>query len=270
AILLWDKKQDIAIAIDGRHHWQKELIRLLNHEWTSTEKFNSLFPAKPVIYVKQCISFFKKMGLVSESTAMPDNLIQGKPAIIDKLELTNVAIVDHANFFQSDKLLKNLFGENSCIYSVQNINKFYQSIQDFELIVFISNISDEHLKIAKLCRPSGQTVLHCGMNAFYFYIGPLSSKKVEGCYQCFMEESRRLNVPIEKNHQDSMIGIIDYEKLLVFSGLIQADIRQLQNSKKIDNKIKCFDMLHYETNFKKIVPVENCNICTIETSRENE
>ena len=270
-ILLWDKKQDIAITIDGRHHWQKELVRLLNQGWISTEKFMSLFPDKPVSHVKQCISFFKKLGLASESIATPEKLIQSKTTSIDQLNLTNVAIVDHANFFQSDKLLKNLFGENSCIYSDQDIHKFNQSIKNFEIIVFISNISDEHIQIAKLCRQSGKTVLHCGMNAFYFYIGPLSSKKVEGCYQCFIDESRRLNVPIEKKHQDSMQqDIIDYEKLLVFSGLIQAEIRKLQSTKKIDNKIKCFDMLHYETNFKKIVPVENCSICKIETSREKE
>jgi len=270
-ILLWDKKQDIAIAIDARHHWQKELTRLLYQGWISTEQFMSIFPDTPVRHFKQWISFFQKLGLVSESTAIPEKRLQEEITNIDQLNLANVAIVDHANFFQSDQLLKTLFGENSCFYSGQNIHTLYPSIQNFELIVFISNISDEHLQIARISRSSGQTVLHCGMNAFYFYIGPVSSKKVDGCYQCFIEESRRLNVPIEKNHQDSIQpGIVDYEKLLVFSGLIQAEIRQIQNSKKIVNKIKCFDMLHYETNVKKIVPVENCRICKIETSRENE
>jgi hypothetical protein len=267
AILLWDKKQDIAIAVNACHHWQKELIRRLNQGWISTEKLISLFPDFPAHQVKQYISFFNKTGLVSESNAMPDRLIQESPASITPLDMKNVAIVDHANFLRSDKWSKHLFGENACVYSAQNIPDLYQPIQDFEQIVFMSNISDAHLQIARICRPSGQTVLHCGMNANYFYIGPLSSKKVNGCYQCFVNESIRLNVPFENNQKNAITAVIDYEKLLVFSGLIQAELRQLQQATKMNNKIKCFDMLHYETNIKKIIPLENCKICN---SKGNE
>ncbi|ETR72898.1 MAG: hypothetical protein OMM_07275 [Candidatus Magnetoglobus multicellularis str. Araruama] len=65
-----------------------------------------------------------------------------------------------------------------------------------------------------------------------FLYRPFIFKKVNGCYQCFVNESSRLNVPFENNQKNAVKAVIDYEKLLVFSGLIQAELRQLQQAKK--------------------------------------
>jgi hypothetical protein len=249
-IILFDEQRNRRIAIDGTEDWQQHLIRSLYAGWMKGEDLVRVCAPGSGVQEAHLAHWFSRLEEWRLIEMREDAPASGGLVLLDGLAL----------FEGTDALVsEGRHWKVMPFVPASEVTAAEGPLVDATTVVFCSNDSSAHMRLAEWALSRERTVLHAGLMNNLFYLGPVTSPAAASCFGCLHAHLKKQNfrrfdfeLPASKR--------LDPDAASIARGLIGKwvswDAEVLYR-----NWVRCYDFFNCVSQRLYLQPSPECTLC---------